>query len=143
MLHSGGFHPHGRLSPLSGPGALSRGSVWVGPGVALGHEWLGVGGSFTEASAVTWRKLTERRRQEIITAYFHPSSGLGFNLGRVPIGSCDSSLENWTCGDISEGAALDGTPPSRRMLKGDMDLKGFSLERYEEPKRRGKPRASR
>ncbi|CAK9083342.1 unnamed protein product [Durusdinium trenchii] len=98
-------------------GGAQSSCIFVHTGVALGHEWLGVGGSFTEASAVTWRKLTERRRQEIITAYFHPSSGLGFNLGRVPIGSCDSSLENWTCGDISEG---------------DMDLKGFSLERYEE-----------
>eukprot|EP00913_Durusdinium_trenchii_P007653 g7190.t1 len=71
----------GALGPQDASGGAQSSCIFVHTGVALGHEWLGVGGSFTEASAVTWRKLTERRRQEIITAYFHPSSGLGFNLG--------------------------------------------------------------
>lgn len=81
------------------------------------RRWLGVGGSFTEASAVTWKKLSPRMQEEIITAYFHPTRGLRYNLGRVPIGSCDFSLYNWSCGEIAEG---------------DWDLKGFSIKRYEE-----------
>ncbi|OLP99572.1 hypothetical protein AK812_SmicGene17860 [Symbiodinium microadriaticum] len=43
------------------------------------------------------------RRQEVLTAYFDPQRGLGYNLGRVPIGSCDFSLYSWTCGDLKEG----------------------------------------
>ena len=37
--------------------------------------------------------------------------------GRVPIGSCDFSLYNWSCGEIKED---------------DWDLKGFSIKRYED-----------
>lgn len=37
--------------------------------------------------------------------FSEPSPEITLSPGRVPIGSCDSSLENWTCGDISEGAA--------------------------------------
>eukprot|EP00434_Breviolum_minutum_P021165 symbB.v1.2.018674.t1/scaffold1455.1/size117749/10 len=81
------------------------------------RPWLGVGGSFTEAAAVTWQKLSPGKREELITAYFHPIRGLGFTLGRVPIGSCDFSLYNWSCGEIKED---------------DWDLKGFSIKRYEE-----------
>eukprot|EP00435_Cladocopium_sp_Y103_P063280 s159_g24.t2 len=91
--------------------------VHAGSSSASERCWLGVGGSFTEASAVTWQKLSPSMQEEIITAYFHPTRGLCYNLGRVPIGSCDFSLYNWSCGEIDEG---------------DWDLKGFSIKRYEE-----------
>ncbi|CAE7946404.1 Gba [Symbiodinium sp. KB8] len=80
------------------------------------REWLGFGGSFTEAAAETFRRMSAPKQSQIIHAYFDTRSGLGYSLGRVPIGSCDFSLGHWTCGDISESL---------------QDLQGFSLARYE------------
>ncbi|CAE8585046.1 unnamed protein product, partial [Polarella glacialis] len=81
------------------------------------RPWLGFGGSFTEAAAVTLEKMSAGRREEVLRSYFDPQRGLGYNLGRIPIGSCDFSLYPWTCGELVEG---------------DSELRGFSLSRYEE-----------
>eukprot|EP00439_Symbiodinium_sp_Y106_P060566 s714_g8.t5 len=88
-------------------------SVFVLPGALQPREWLGFGGSFTEAAAETFRRMSAPKQSQIIHAYFDTRSGLGYSLGRVPIGSCDFSLGHWTCGDFSES------------------LQGFSLTRYE------------
>ncbi|MBM7037401.1 glycoside hydrolase family 30 protein [Vibrio ulleungensis] len=70
------------------------------------QEHMGFGGSFTEAAAVTLSEAPEAIRQEALTAYFSKSEGLGYNLGRLSIHSCDFGLGNYTY--IEEGdAALD------------------------------------
>lgn len=79
--------------------------------------WLGFGGSFTEAAAVTLARMSPYRREEVLRAYFDQDCGLRYNLGRLPIGSCDFGLGNWTCGDL---------------LVEDMELRGFSIDRYRE-----------
>jgi glucosylceramidase len=61
--------------------------------------------------------MSQERRDEVLCAYFDPEKGLGFNMGRVPIGSCDLGLSSWTCGDLKDG---------------DMELQGFSLDHYRE-----------
>lgn len=73
----------------------------------------GFGGAFTEAAAVTWLKLSEAKRDEVIRQYFSPVSGHGYRLCRVHMNSCDFSLGNY--------AHLE-TPD-------DLDLVGFSIER--------------
>jgi len=92
-------------------------SVFVCPDTIVSKPWLGFGGSFTEASAVTIQKLGKKERREVLTACFSREKGLGYTLGRVPIGSCDFGLEHWTCGDLMDG---------------DMELLGFSVDRYHE-----------
>ncbi len=77
---------------------------------------LGFGGAFTESAAVTLRKLSPPRQEEILRAYFDPVDGIGYRLGRLHINSCDFSLGNWACCE---------TP-------GDLALETFSLARYEE-----------
>ena len=57
---------------------------------------LGIGGALTDASAETFYKLPEARRQEILRAYFDPQSGIGYTLGRTHIHSCDFSSESYT-----------------------------------------------
>lgn len=98
-------------------GGASEVSVYVQANSEQGHPWLGVGGSFTEASAFTFGRMSLSRRREILQSYFDVTRGLRFNLGRVPIGSCDFSLESWSCGDLPEG---------------DLELRSFSLRRYED-----------
>lgn len=101
---------------MSCPARYSLNWLPAVPGAVQPREWLGFGGSFTEAAAETFRRMSAPKQSQIIHAYFDTRSGLGYSLGRVPIGSCDFSLGHWTCGDISESL---------------QDLQGFSLARYE------------
>mmetsp|Transcript_125185 Transcript_125185/g.365599 ORF Transcript_125185/g.365599 Transcript_125185/m.365599 type:complete len:669 (-) Transcript_125185:190-2196(-) len=90
-------------------------TVYVCPECEVSKPWLGFGGSFSESSAIVFRTLTKQKQEEVLHAYFDRKTGLGYTLGRVPIGSCDFSVGTWTCGDI--------TPD-------DETLTGFSIDHY-------------
>mmetsp|Transcript_41615 Transcript_41615/g.120507 ORF Transcript_41615/g.120507 Transcript_41615/m.120507 type:complete len:523 (-) Transcript_41615:78-1646(-) len=90
-------------------------SVYVCPDSYGSAPFMGFGGSFTEASAVVFEKMSAGRQEEILKAYFDRKRGLGYELGRISIASCDFGLGNWTCGDLADG---------------DMSLRGFSIDRY-------------
>jgi glucosylceramidase len=62
---------------------------------------LGIGGALTDASAETFAKLPPARQREILTAYFDPTSGIGYTLGRTHIHSCDFSSASYTY--VNEG----------------------------------------
>ncbi|MDA3931412.1 MAG: glycoside hydrolase family 30 protein [Tenericutes bacterium] len=76
------------------------------------QEIRGFGGAFTEAAAYTFYQMPLEKRQEVLNAYFNLESGLGYNLGRVSIHSCDFSLNNYTY-----------------VKENDKELKTFSIER--------------
>lgn len=57
---------------------------------------LGMGAAFTDASAETYDKLPAELQEEIMRAYFDPQSGIGYNLGRIPIHSSDFSSSSFT-----------------------------------------------
>jgi glucosylceramidase len=80
-----------------------------------GHRFqtiYGFGGSFTPSSALTWLKLKPRVRDEFIHAYFHPTEGNAYTMGRVAIHSCDFSSGNWTY-----------------VEENDVELDSFSIDR--------------
>ncbi|PYZ96398.1 glucosylceramidase [Alteribacter lacisalsi] len=85
--------------------------VTVDPGTEY-QEWMGFGGAFTEAAAYTLSQVSPAHRERAITAYFSEGDGLGYNLGRTHIHSCDFSLENYTYVD-----------------EGDTALDSFSIDR--------------
>lgn len=60
----------------------------------------GFGGAFTEASAHTYASLDDIGKKSVVEGYFS-KNGLAYNLGRVPIHSCDFGLGNYTY--IEEG----------------------------------------
>ncbi|RJG25269.1 glycoside hydrolase family 30 beta sandwich domain-containing protein [Paenibacillus thiaminolyticus] len=61
----------------------------------------GFGGAFTEAAAVTLKKMSAKKQREIIDACFAPETGLGYTLCRTHIHSCDFALGNYVY--IEEG----------------------------------------
>ncbi len=63
----------------------------------------GFGGAFTEASAVNFAKLNDDDKDKFIDAYYG-ENGLGYNLARVHIHSCDFALGNYTY--VKEGDDL-------------------------------------
>jgi glucosylceramidase len=72
----------------------------------------GFGGSFTEAAADTFYKMSPDIRAEILKAYFDVSCGHGYSLCRTHINSCDFSLGNYAYTEVP----------------GDVELKHFSIE---------------
>ena len=60
------------------------------------QTYLGMGGAFTDASAETFYKLPKNIQEQIIKAYFDPIDGIGYNLGRISIHSCDFSSSSFT-----------------------------------------------
>lgn len=80
------------------------------------QKFTGFGTSFTEAAGRVYERVSEPNRQRIIDAYFRKDTGLGFNLGRLHMNSCDFSDGNWTCTTEDD----------------DYELKTFTTERYEQ-----------
>lgn len=56
---------------------------------------VGIGGAITDASAETYAKLPAAAKAEFIKAYFSPE-GIGYNLLRTNINSCDFSSGSYT-----------------------------------------------
>src|SRR5437763_1414025 len=71
---------------------------------------VGIGGALTDASAETFAKIPAAKQREILDAYFDPSKGIGYTLGRTHIHSCDFSSASYTY-----------------VAEGDKDLKSFSI----------------
>ena len=60
------------------------------------QSFMGIGGALTDASAETFAKLPKAQQQELLTAYFDPSKGIGYSLARTNIHSCDFSSDSYT-----------------------------------------------
>jgi glucosylceramidase len=73
----------------------------------------GFGGAFTEAAAVTLRRLSPASQERILRAYFDPVEGHGYSLCRTHINSCDFSLGNYAFAEVP----------------GDTELRHFSIDR--------------
>jgi glucosylceramidase len=80
--------------------------VWVNPDKHF-QEIEGFGGAFTEAAAMTWQKLGDAQREEVLRAYFDPASGHGYSLCRVHMNSCDFALGNYAHAEVPDDLALE------------------------------------
>lgn len=70
-------------------------SVFVNPAHRF-QTLLGIGGAVTDAAAEVFAKLSPAKQQELLTAYFDPSHGLGYSLLRTTIHSSDFSSASYT-----------------------------------------------
>ncbi|MEO8533650.1 MAG: glycoside hydrolase family 30 protein [Flavobacterium sp.] len=106
-----------RLS-LSNSFILNAASKQTSPKVSItidskktDQTFLGIGGAITDATAEVFAKLSPKKQQEFLTAYYDKNKGIGYSLARTNIHSCDFSSESYTY--IEEG---------------DKDLKTFSID---------------
>jgi glucosylceramidase len=67
---------------------------------------IGFGGAFTDAAAETYARLPTAKQREVITAYFSPTKGLGYTLGRTSINSCDFSSDTYSYDDTPGDTTL-------------------------------------
>jgi glucosylceramidase len=75
------------------------------------QTFLGIGGALTDSSAETFAKIPKDKQQEFLTAYFDQEKGIGYNLARTNIHSCDFSSGSYTY-----------------VEEGDKELKTFNVE---------------
>jgi glucosylceramidase len=57
---------------------------------------VGIGGAITDASAEVFAKLPKEKQQELLNAYYNKEQGIGYNLIRTHINSCDFSTSSYT-----------------------------------------------
>lgn len=67
---------------------------------------VGFGGAFTDAAAETFGKMPPDKQREILTAYFDPTVGIGYSLGRTNINSCDFSSDTYSYDDVAGDTSL-------------------------------------
>lgn len=91
---------------------LEKASICIDDRVTY-QEIEGFGGAFTEAAAVTLRKMPADKQREILHSYFDPQAGHGYTLCRTHINSCDFSTGNYAYCD----------------QEGDFELKSFTIDR--------------
>lgn len=60
------------------------------------QQVLGIGGAFSDSAANAWKSMPENAQEKLIEAYFDREKGIGYNFGRLSIGSCDFSTEDYT-----------------------------------------------
>ncbi|MGB0431656.1 MAG: glycosyl hydrolase, partial [Bacteroidia bacterium] len=70
-------------------------SVFINPEKQF-QTHVGIGGAITDASAEVFAKLSEANQKELIKAYFDKNEGLGYNIIRTSIHSCDFSSGSFT-----------------------------------------------
>ena len=78
------------------PGTLERNTVTIliDPNHQF-EEWIGFGGAITDAAAETLAKLPKEKQDEIMTAYFDTKKGIGYNVIRTNMNSCDFSSDTY------------------------------------------------
>lgn len=95
--------------------------AWMSPVVDLdaakpSHPYLGLGGSFAEASCAVLAGLPAERRREILEVLF-TDKGVSMSVGRLHVGSSDYSVSLRTYDDGPEDPTL-----SRFSIDGDRKL---------------------
>lgn len=62
---------------------------------------LGFGGAFTESASYNYYYLSSENKQKILDLYFGEDS-IGYTMARLPINSCDFSLESYNFDPVSQ-----------------------------------------
>ncbi|KAL4236076.1 hypothetical protein ACF0H5_004462 [Mactra antiquata] len=73
---------------------------------ATGQRIKGFGGAFTDAATLTMNSLSPQARSNLIDAYFS-SKGIEYNIGRIPMGSCDFSTHVYSYDDTDGDFSLE------------------------------------
>ncbi len=60
------------------------------------QTFIGVGGAITDASAEIFAKMPKAAQQELLTAYYDKTKGIGYTIARTNINSCDFSSDMYT-----------------------------------------------
>lgn len=84
-------------------GRIQNASKSAGVTVEVGQRYvqkiLGFGGAFTDAATMTVESLSMKSRINLLKSYFSPT-GIEYNIGRIPMASCDFSTRLYSYDDF-------------------------------------------
>lgn len=60
------------------------------------QEMIGFGGAFTESAAYNYAQMSDSQKREFMEKLFSRDKGIGYNLARMHINSCDFALDIYT-----------------------------------------------
>lgn len=78
-----------------------KATIEVNPDVKY-QTIVGFGGAVTEAVVHNLEKLSPNLQNSLLESYYSDSTGIGYNLLRIPIGGCDFSLSPWGYNELPE-----------------------------------------
>jgi hypothetical protein len=67
---------------------------------------IGFGAAFTDAATINFYKLPESEQERLMDAYFG-KDGAAYTIGRIPMNSCDFSVESYSFNDKANDYELD------------------------------------
>ena len=103
------------------------------------QKFSGFGGAFTESAARCWKQLPKERADALIDYYFS-TDGLGYTLGRAPMGSSDFSIGHYSCADSADDHSHDTCRPKIRGTAHRTSVEPVESSRVYEKQRRQKLR---
>lgn len=111
--------------------------VFVDPSKTF-QTYVGIGAALTDASAETFYKLPKTAQQEFLQAHFDKEKGLGYNMARTNINSCDFSSSSYTYvqDNDKELKTFDITPDKKAkipFIKEAIDAAGGKLPLFASP----------
>ncbi|KAL7079725.1 hypothetical protein ACQ4LE_001831, partial [Meloidogyne hapla] len=68
---------------------------------------FGFGGAFTDSVGINLNQLSVGTRQKLLEQYFSEENGIKYNIGRVPIASCDFSTHEYSYMDTPNNFSLN------------------------------------
>ncbi|KAL9657845.1 hypothetical protein ABK040_013181 [Willaertia magna] len=68
---------------------------------------IGFGCALTEASSFVFSQLNEENKEKILEAYFSPTKGLNYTIGRIHMNSCDFTLGTYSCDNVENDFQLN------------------------------------
>lgn len=97
---------HYRISERS---VEDRAEAWIKIEPDIKYQTIiGFGGAFTDTAAGALSQMSEELQERVLKSYFDPEEGIGYNIGRVPIGACDFSRELYSLAEKDNDIRLEG-----------------------------------
>lgn len=111
--------------------------VFVDPAKTF-QTFIGIGGAITDAAAEVFAKLPKAAQEELLTAYYDQTHGIGYSLARTNINSCDFSSDTYTyVADNDQTLATFNINHDRRfkipLIKQAMATAGGKIKLYVSP----------
>lgn len=129
-------NPVQKLVPEAGREVLECDAVNIYDAAAPIGEVFGFGGAFTETSAYNYSLLPKAAKKRVIRDFFDKKNGMGYDFCRIPMGSCDFALDQYSLSekkDLSDFSIERDRKYIIPMIKDALAVAGDSLFLFASP----------